>query len=113
MILLFKLISIKITFDENKYIKEIHIEGHAPVNESFSLECSIVSTLAETMYIAFKDIYKNSNLEKENGKLKITIMEKDKKIREDIERFIYPFLVMFKKISTDFKNSVLLQFIKK
>ena len=107
------MIRIRITFEEDKYIKEIYIEGHAPINESFSLECSVISTLAETMYIAFKDLYKNTILEKDSGKLKIIIMEKDKKMREDIERFIYPFLVMFKKVSIDFKNSVLLQFIKK
>lgn len=106
------MIVVKIIFDGDKFIKEIIIEGHAPIDESFSLECSVVSTLAETMYIAFKEVYNNAILEKDSGKIRIIITEKDKKKREEIERFIYPFFVMFKKISDDFKNTVLLQMIK-
>ena len=106
------MIIIKIIFDGNKFIREVIIEGHAPIQESFSLECCIVSTLAETMYIAFKDIYNNAILEKDIGKLRIVITEKDRKKREEIERYIYPFLVMFKKIGNDFKNNVLIQMIK-
>lgn len=106
------MIDVKIIFDENKYIKEISIEGHATKVGEFSIECSVLSTLSETLFVAFKDIFKNSKVEKDKGKLKILILEKDKKKREEIERFLYPFIVMFKKTSNDFKNIVNLQIEK-
>ncbi len=103
------MIKITIHFNQNQWVERILIIGHAPLTESFSIECAAISTLAETLCLGLKEIYKQTMIVKKKGFIEIYIQEKDLKIREEIERYLFSFIIMFKKLSKEFHDTIQLE----
>ncbi len=107
------MIQIKIHLDKEYSIQKIEIKGHASTKESFSVECAAISTIAELMIIAFEKNFINSKVKKDKGFLEILVLEKNEKIKERIDDFMFPIIALLNNISETYKQTVQFDLITK
>lgn len=105
------MIKIFIRFNQDQFVDSIIINGHSPLRDSFSIECAAISTLTETLCLGLRELYQQKNIVKKKGLLEVYIEEKDRILRQEIEKYLFSFIIMFKKISEEFHDTVHLEIL--
>lgn len=102
------MIRIALLFDGDKRLEEITISGHAPVRESFSLECAVVSGIVEVLSLEVNTLMEKGDFRevKEKGYWSMKFHYRKKEIPDTVEKLFFAKLLVLKKLSHDFPDTV-------
>ncbi|MCS7204959.1 MAG: ribosomal-processing cysteine protease Prp [Leptospiraceae bacterium] len=99
------MIEVLISFDTAERIKEIQITGHAPIEESYSLECAVVSTIVEILSLELKEFGNDFNEIKEKGLWRVAFPE-NSELQSNLKRILFAKLLLLKKLSQSHSDTV-------